>query len=200
MGIKKWTALALSLVLVLVAARAFLKTGRGNTTSEPRPKAPVLSAEVEQNKEQKTTSQNRQNSDSRIERLSDGRVMLAHSIARSQELNLSTDSARDLEIISEVFADYFRIFREKPFGSENQEITAQLLGANSKKLVFLDPASPLLSSEGELLDRWTSPYRFHPLTSEFMGVRSLGPDRVLWTNDDLKLDLTEIETQLQLTP
>lgn len=201
---KKWTALTLG--LVVVAALAFLKAGPGGTTAPreselpPGPEAPPLLAEGEQKGKANLTSQNSQSLDPRIERLPDGRVLLAHAIVRSKELNQTRDPTRDLEIVAELFADYVRVFHEAPFGSENQEITAQLLGANPKKLVFLDPTSAALSTEGELLDRWASPYRFHPLTSAMIGVRSLGPDQSLWTEDDLELDYSEVEAQLQLSP
>ena len=48
----------------------------------------------------------------------------------------------------------------------------------------LKPGHPAVS-EGRLLDRWGTPWFFHPLSAEQIEVRSAGPDRELFTADDL---------------
>lgn len=73
-----------------------------------------------------------------------------------------------------------------PVGS-NAEITAALLGRNAVGVAFLPRAHPAVNAEGELCDRWGTPFFFHAETARRMEVRSAGPDRRLWTEDDVML-------------
>ena len=36
-----------------------------------------------------------------------------------------------------------------------------------------------------ILDRWGAPYFFHQLSKNEMEIRSAGPDKAMWTNDDV---------------
>ena len=139
------------------------------------------------------------NTDSRFIRFADGSVHLTQSITASKGLHQSADPRTDLDIIDQLIGDYRFVYRENPVGTENAEIVAQLLGSNPKKVTFLDPGLAALTPEGELLDRWGSPYIFHPLKADLMDVRSIGPDRKTWTGDDLTLGLDDTEAELQLT-
>lgn len=138
------------------------------------------------------------NTDPRFTRFTDGTVHFTQSFTISEALHKGPDPADDLEVISEVLGSYRLVYRENPVGTDNAEIVAQLLGANPKQVFFLPPSHPALSPDGELLDRWGSPYIFHPLKADLMDVRSLGPDRTLWTEDDLSLDLQDAEAELRL--
>lgn len=138
------------------------------------------------------------NLDNRIVRYNDGSVDLVASIEKSRLLNQSPTIKRDLDLLNEIFSSYQTIYQENPVGSENAEITAQLLGANPKKVVFIDPNSSSISNDGELLDRWGNPFRFHPMSASYMGVRSLGPDGILWTDDDVAYSSESLEEELKL--
>ena len=48
----------------------------------------------------------------------------------------------------------------------------------------LPPTHPVLR-DGRLVDRWGSPWLVHPLSSDVIQLRSAGPDRRLFTADDL---------------
>jgi len=52
---------------------------------------------------------------------------------------------------------------------------------------FLPEQAPYLDAEGRLVDRWGTPYFFHPVSGEDMEIVSAGPDAELWTDDDVKL-------------
>ena len=41
--------------------------------------------------------------------------------------------------------------------------------------------------KGELCDRWGRPFFFHQLSGTKMEIRSAGPARQLWTDDDVVL-------------
>ena len=71
-----------------------------------------------------------------------------------------------------------------PLGA-NEEITAALLGKNSAHLVFLQPPTPALNTSQQLIDRWGTPLYFHAESKDRIDIRSAGPDKQLWTADDL---------------
>jgi hypothetical protein len=69
----------------------------------------------------------------------------------------------------------------------NEEIVERLLGFNEKKVRFLPDPFEYLNGRGELVDRWGSPYFFHPVSAEEMEIVSAGPDKILWTDDDVMM-------------
>lgn len=81
--------------------------------------------------------------------------------------------------------DYGSMFGGNPVG-ENSEITAQLNGQNPKHANFIRPdAGMRINDQGELVDPWGTPYFFHQLSGHEMEIRSAGPDKIMWTDDDL---------------
>jgi hypothetical protein len=73
---------------------------------------------------------------------------------------------------------------ENPVGT-NAEIMQAVMGGNAAKATLGPPQGQGLNEHGELIDRWGTPYFFHQLSKDKMEVRSAGPDRVLWTGDDV---------------
>ena len=80
---------------------------------------------------------------------------------------------------------YGSMFKGNPVGT-NPEITAALNGNNPKQVKFISPESGLqINDKGEMVDPWGTPFFFHQLSARDMEVRSAGPDKVMWTGDDL---------------
>ena len=80
---------------------------------------------------------------------------------------------------------YGSMFGGNPVGS-NSEITKALNGGNPKEVKFLNEESGLrINGRGELMDYWGTPFFFHQLSGTEMEIRSAGPDRKMWTADDL---------------
>ncbi len=105
---------------------------------------------------------------------------------------------RDLELLEEVFSKYRQVFGQNPSGGTNAEITASLTGQNTKELAIVPPDFPAVNADGELIDRWGTPYFFHPVSRRVMEVLSAGPDSVLWTGDDIgSISPAGPEAQLQ---
>lgn len=73
---------------------------------------------------------------------------------------------------------------ENPVG-DNAEIMKAVMGGNPVNARLGPPAGQSLNEQGELVDRWGTPYFFHQLSKDSMEIRSAGPDRILWTPDDL---------------
>lgn len=94
----------------------------------------------------------------------------------------------DVQSVSMLLEEYRRAFGAMPVGELNDEIVRRLQGENPKGIAVLPKAHPAISAQGELLDRWGTPYRFHPESSWDMTVRSAGPDKRMWSNDDILTD------------
>lgn len=96
----------------------------------------------------------------------------------------------DLRLVSSAFRNY-RMFTKDASGNPagtHKEIVRTLLGQNRAGLAFLPAVHPAMNADGELCDRWGTPFFFHSLSSERMEIRSAGPDRTLWTDDDAVFD------------
>lgn len=73
---------------------------------------------------------------------------------------------------------------ENPVGS-NAEIMKAVMGGNPVNARLGPPEGQSVNADGELLDHWGTPYFFHQLAKDKMEIRSAGPDRKLFTVDDL---------------
>jgi hypothetical protein len=90
-----------------------------------------------------------------------------------------------LENMRRAIHQYGAMFGGNPVGN-NSEITSQLRGDNPKQINFLNPdAGMRVNASGELIDPWGTPYFFHQLSGTDMEIHSAGPDRIMWTADDL---------------
>jgi len=93
------------------------------------------------------------------------------------------DPQKDLQTLAQLLSVYRKIYDGNPVG-ENADITQAMLGRNEKKLVAIPPDHPAVR-DGKIIDRWGTPYWFHPVSGSEMEIRSAGPDRELFTTDDI---------------
>ena len=90
-----------------------------------------------------------------------------------------------LQNMSRAIRQYGQQLGGNPVGT-NPEITRQLSGANPKHVNFLGAeAGVRVNENGELVDPWGTPYFFHQLSGREMEIHSAGPDKIMWTSDDL---------------
>ena len=90
-----------------------------------------------------------------------------------------------VENMRRALINYGSTFSGNPVGS-NPEIAAALNGENPKQIKFIDPENGLrINGKGELVDSWGTPFFFHQLSATDTEVRSAGPDKIMWTADDL---------------
>ncbi len=97
------------------------------------------------------------------------------------------DARADVLVVEELLrllAQSLRGTQHRPLGA-NAEFTAALAGANPLKLTFLPPGHPAIDARGELCDRWGHPYLFDPVSEQRVDIRSAGPDRKMFTSDDI---------------
>lgn len=90
----------------------------------------------------------------------------------------------DLEGVRAMLLNFRTRMGENPVGS-NAEIMRAVMGGNSAGANLGPPSGQNLNEDGELMDRWGTPYFFHQLAKNSMEIRSAGPDRQMWTADDL---------------
>jgi len=90
-----------------------------------------------------------------------------------------------LDNVRSAIHNYGSMFNGNPVGV-NSEITSQLNGHNPKQANFIRPEAGMrINDRGELVDPWGTPYFFHQLSGTEMEIRSAGPDKIMWTADDL---------------
>jgi hypothetical protein len=94
------------------------------------------------------------------------------------------DANELLQAVGMVVRDYRLRFGGNPVGS-NAEITAALARGNAGQVDFLTGRGLPVNEKGELVDPWGTALFFHQLSGDEMELRSAGPDRQLWTDDDL---------------
>jgi hypothetical protein len=69
--------------------------------------------------------------------------------------------------------------------SANEDWAAMLRGQNAARERFLPEGHPALDGQGRLVDRWGAPLFFHALGGGRYELRSAGPDKKMWTADDI---------------
>lgn len=117
-------------------------------------------------------------------------------IADSTETPKNETAFDDVQSVNALLEEYRRAFGAMPVGELNDEIVRRLQGENPKGIAVLPKTHPAINAEGELLDRWGTPYRFHPESAWHMTVRSAGPDQKMWTSDDILTENGLMTSQL----
>jgi hypothetical protein len=69
--------------------------------------------------------------------------------------------------------------------SANEDWADLFRGKNAAHERFLPDRHVALDTNGHLVDRWRAPLFFHALGGGRYEIRSAGPDRKLWTADDI---------------
>jgi hypothetical protein len=105
----------------------------------------------------------------------------------AQKLNAPGFTAQqDVEHLLEMIRQYERAMKQRrahPIGND-MDLARVLSGRNALKITVIPPGHPALSADGHLLDRWGSPYFIHPRGQGAYEVRSAGPDKKRFTQDD----------------
>lgn len=90
-----------------------------------------------------------------------------------------------LENVRVAFRQFRLKFNSNPVGT-NDELTRALNGDNPGQVRFLRMEDGMrINGKGELIDTWGTPYFFHQLSATEMEIHCAGPDKKMWTSDDL---------------
>jgi hypothetical protein len=93
----------------------------------------------------------------------------------------------DLGSMAHAFSNLTLLVKgDSPFRmGANEEFAAALRGKNRDQLRFLPDTHPCFNAVGQIIDRWGTPLFFHVKDKSRIDMRSAGPDRRMWTDDDL---------------
>jgi len=102
----------------------------------------------------------------------------------------------DIAILDHLFNQSITVFKHLPTGTHD-EIVRFYQGKNPRGIVYIPKESTNLDKHSRIIDRWGTPFVFHPLSSRQMEVRSAGPDAIPWTDDDI---ISDFDDRPQETP
>ncbi len=109
------------------------------------------------------------------------------------ELNSDRFPAQhDVDVLHTLLRQYLRRLGRRealPIGNDS-DLAKVLGGQNPMKYATLPANHPAFSPDGRLRDRWGTPYFVHPVAPGSFEIRSAGPDRKMFTSDDLIADPT----------
>ncbi len=106
----------------------------------------------------------------------------------------ATPPIEDLRKIHRLATAYFSVIKDPtrfPIGG-NEDFAAALRGENPNREVYVRPENPVFGLDGRLIDRWGSPLIVHPEAWRQLELRSAGPDRTPYNDDDLILSPTGV--------
>ncbi len=101
--------------------------------------------------------------------------------------NPNLTAKNDLLLLQRSMTDFLTIHKsmsQRPL-SANEEWSAALRGTASQSEPWLSAKSPVFDRSLRIVDRWQEPLHFHALGRGQWEIRSAGPDRLMWTQDDL---------------
>ncbi len=94
----------------------------------------------------------------------------------------------DLTLMAELTDNFTLLVKtasDRPLGA-NEDWAKALRGMNPAQERFLPENSRALNAQHQLVDRWGTPLFFHAVSRGHYQIRSAGPDRKLWTDDDIQ--------------
>ncbi len=134
------------------------------------------------------------------QRLESGINVIPEMAAVADRLHaVDTEAVDDLYAVEELIRFHSRMFNSVPGGGENVDIMRHMTGGNERRVALIPPDHAALNDKGELIDRWGTPFHFHPVSRRKMDVRSAGPDLKLWTSDDVMIEGGE-ESETPIEP
>jgi hypothetical protein len=94
----------------------------------------------------------------------------------------------DLTLMAELIDNFTLLIKsaaDRPLGA-NEDWARALRGMNPAQQRFLADSSRALNAQHQLVDRWGTPLFFHAVGRGQYQIRSAGPDKKLWTDDDIQ--------------
>ena len=113
--------------------------------------------------------------------------LLGETILRDYA-NTNFPPENDLTLMSRLMENSLLLLKSaanRPL-SANEDWADLFRGRNGAREEFLPSRHIALNADGKLVDRWASPLFFHALGGGRYEIRSAGPDKKLWTSDDLQ--------------
>lgn len=186
---KIWSLLLLS--VVAVAAWWFLRAPTRKSPAPPpvvapvvRPPPPALPAPVTSPVQVDTAARPPEESPAQVKRIEAPPPAPVKIPPGYLESIQQGPEHQEIEELALNIRNFSQRFGGNPVGS-NAEIVQTLNGGNEARAIYLPSNLRRLNGNGEITDKWGTPYFFHANSATVMEVRSAGPDRTLFTPDDL---------------
>lgn len=96
-----------------------------------------------------------------------------------------TAPENDVRLLALLFADYSSVFKRVPLGM-HEEIVAAFRGDNPRAINYIPEGHPAVNADNKIVDRWDTPFFFHIISRNAVEIISAGPDRELFTGDDIR--------------
>ncbi len=113
-------------------------------------------------------------------------TLIGESILRGYA-SINTTPEQDLTQLAHLMNNFSLLVKssaERPM-SANEDWAAAFRGLNPAHERFIPDTHVALDAQGRLVDRWGTPLFFHALGNHRFELRSAGPDKKLWTDDDI---------------
>ena len=107
-----------------------------------------------------------------------------HPLAAS----LGTDRVppeREPEVVLEILKAFKRVNGAYPVAEDNASLVRLVSRDSPGGFQLLPTQHARYNQDGALVDAWGTPYFFHHLSRTAIEIRSAGPDKLLYTPDDL---------------
>lgn len=114
-------------------------------------------------------------------------LLLGETILRDYA-NTNFPPENDLTLMSRLMENSLLLLKsaaDRPL-SANEDWADLFRGKNTAREEFIPARHIALNTQGQLVDRWASPLFFHALGGGRYEIHSAGPDKKLWTSDDLE--------------
>lgn len=98
-----------------------------------------------------------------------------------------TSGKEDLNLMATFLDSVFLLIKQRDTAdyATNEDLVEFLQGNNSHQSPFLNQSFRAINEDGQLIDRWGSPLIVHPVSRKLLELRSAGPDKTPYTEDDL---------------
>lgn len=164
------------------------QTGNGDASSEATATQATVEEDPTQNIdfEKRRTMMEPGKKDARFDRRENGKILYTPSIASSKKLEKAQTAEEQIGVLQEILKHCHYLYKQHPTGADNADITKYLTGDNPKNVVFIPKDSSAIVA-GQIVDTWGAPYFFHSQSSDKTVIKSAGPDKKLWNDDDITL-------------
>jgi hypothetical protein len=89
--------------------------------------------------------------------------------------------------LGDAINQYALVFQKYPAG-DNAALTKNLTGDNAQQLTLLTLAATSTNKDGQLIDIWSTPYKFDFISTNRFTITSAGDDRMFGGTDDVVYD------------
>ena len=178
---KRFTVILIALPFLIVVALLLFKM-RWKFSKPRQPVQQTVTSEAVQSSITTTTITQPANTPS-----GQSAPLLGETILRDYA-NTNLPPENDLTLMSRLMENSLLLLKaaaNRPL-SANEDWADLFRGKNAAREEFLPARHIALNTKGQLVDRWATPLFFHALGGGRYEIHSAGPDKKLWTSDDLE--------------